>query len=447
MIPEENVRVVIIGGGAGGMAAASRVKRLKPEWSVDVFEKTSYVSHAPCGIPFYLSGDVKSVSELCAYDVNFFKEVRGINVHLNSEVVEVGEGYVEVVERGERKRYEWDRLVFATGARGKRLNVRCMELEGVLCVNSIEKAPLIREIARKHENVVIIGSGYIGVEVADAISRFRRVTVIEQNSHPLPEYDEEISDILLGEMRQRLELRLSERVLSVEGNGRVRRVVTDKGEYPADLVILAIGVEPNVRLAEQLGVELGETGAIKTDRHMRTSMENVYAVGDCAETVNVVTGKPDWIPLAAPANKMGYVAGSNIAGMEMEFPGAVKSQLTSFYDLEIGKAGLSEEEALERGYDAVSVTISSRSRAKYIPDGGKITLKMVADADSGKVLGVQAIGSGVAKRIYGASALLYMGANVEDFFFADFPFYPPKSPVWDPLVIAARNMFRKLGIS
>lgn len=447
MIPEENVRVAIIGGGAGGMATASRIKRLRPEWSVDVFEKTSYVSHAPCGIPFYLSGIVKSVSELCAYDVNFFKEMRGINVHLNSEVVEVGDGYVEVVERGERKRYEWDRLVFATGARGKRLNVRCMELNGVLCVNSIEKAPVIREIAKKHSNIVVIGSGYIGVEIADALSRSKRITVIEQNSHPLPEYDEEISDILLGEMRQRLDLRLNEKVTAIEGDERVRKVVTDKNEYSADLVILAIGVEPNVKLAEQLGVEIGETGAIKTDSQMRTSMENVYAVGDCAETINIVTGKPDWIPLAAPANKMGYVAGSSIAGMDISFPGAVKSQLTSFYDLEIGKAGLSEKEALENGYDAVSVTISSRSRAKYIPDGGKITLKMVADAESGQVLGIQAIGRGVAKRIYGASALLYKRASVEDFFFTDFPFYPPESPVWDPLVIAARNMFRKLGIS
>ncbi|AIY90913.1 FAD-dependent oxidoreductase [Geoglobus acetivorans] len=447
MIPEEDVKVAIIGGGAGGMAAASRIKRLRPDWRVDVFEKTSYVSHAPCGIPFYLSGMVESVSELCAYDVNFFREKRGINVHLNSEVVKVEDGRVEVLERGKVQEYEWDRLVFATGAKAKRLNVRCMELDGVLCVSGIERAPIIREIASRYDNIVIIGSGYIGVEVADALSRKKRITVIEQESHPMPGYDHEISDILLGEMRQKVNLRLGERVLEISGSGRVEKVVTSADEYRADLVILAIGVEPNVKLALEYGIEMGQSGAIKTNEYMETSKDNVYAVGDCAETTNIITGKPDWIPLAAPANKMGYVAGSNIAGIRMRFPGAMKSQITSFYDLEIGKAGLSEKEAVRHGYDAVSVTITTRSRAKYIPGEGNITLKMVADAKTHRVLGVQAIGKGVSKRIYGASALLYKKATVEDFFFADFPFYPPKSPVWDPLVLAARNMFRKLGIN
>ncbi len=446
MIIEEDLNVAVIGGGAAGMTAASRIKKLKPNWSVDVFERTAYVSHAPCGVPFYLSDVVNSVFDLCAYDVNFFKEKRGINVHLNSEVVSIGEGYLEVIERGERKTYNWDKLVFATGARARRLNIGCMELEGVTCVHNIENAPIIKEIAKKYENVVIIGSGYIGVELADALSRKRSVTVIEQSSHPLPEYDEEISDILLAEMKQKVNLRLNERVVEIIGKDRVEKIVTDKGEYFADLVIVAVGVEPNVELAKDLGVELGKSGAIKTNEFMETSVSNVYAAGDCAETKNIITGKSDWIPLAAPANKMGYVAGSNIAGQRISFPGAIKSQITSFYNLEIGKAGLSEKEAINYGYDAISVTISTRSRARYIADG-KITLKMVADAETNKVLGIQAIGKGVAKRIYGAAALLYKRATVEDFFFADFPYYPPISPVWDPLVLAARNMFRKLGIN
>ena len=444
MIPEEDVRVVVIGGGAAGMATASRIKRLKPDWSVDVFEKTSYVSHAPCGIPFYLSGIVNSISELCAYDVNFFKTNRGINVHLNSEVIEVEDGYVVVNERGELKNYEWDRLVFATGARGKTLNDRSGG-KNIICVHTIEDAPRIKEMAKERKRIVVIGSGYLGIEIADALSRQKSVTVIEQGAHPLPEYDEEISDILLGRMREKLDLRLNEKVISIEENGR--RILTDKEEYKTDLVILAIGVEPEVELAEKFGVEIGKTGAIKTNKKMETSKKGVYAVGDCAETTNIVTGEHDWIPLAAPANKMGYVAGSNIAGVEMEFPGALKSQLTSFYELEIGKTGLSELEANRHGFNAVSVTISSNTKARYISSKEKITVKMVADADTGRVLGVQAIGSDVSKTIYGASALLYKRAHVEDFFFADFPFYPPKSPVWDPLVVAARNLFRKMGIS
>ena len=446
MLIEDYLNVAIIGGGAAGMSAASRIKRLKPDWSVDVFERTAYVSHAPCGVPFYLSGVVNSVFDLCAYDVNFFKEQRGINVHLNANVVGIEDNYLEVVERGVKKRYEWDKLVIATGSRAKSLNVGCAELEGVTCVHNIEMAPLIKGIISRYDEVVIIGSGYIGVQLADAISRSKRVTVIEQGSHPLPEYDVEISDILLAEMRNKVDLRLNEKVVEIDGKERVEKIVTDKGEYPADLVIVAVGAEPNNELAKDIGAELGKNGAIKTNEYMETTVENVYAAGDCAETKNLITGEPDWIPLATPANKMGYVAGSNIAGQRIKFPGALKSQITSFYDVEIGKVGLSEKEAIKHGYDTVSVTITARTRARYIQDG-KITLKMVADADTYRVLGVQAIGKGVAQRIYCAAALLYKRATVEDFFFTDFPYYPPVSPVWDPLVLAARNLFRKLGIN
>ena len=447
MIPDEGLRVAIIGGGAGGMAAASRIKRLKPEWVVDVFERTNYVSHAPCGIPFYLSGIVESVEDLCAYDINYFRERRGIGVHVNSEVVDIRDGEIEVIEKGEKKVYEWDRLVFATGSRGKGLDIGCRTLDGVICLGSIEEAPIVREIAGKFEKIVVVGSGYIGVEIADALSREKKITVIEQGNHPLPNYDPEIAEVLMRFMKQKADLRINEKVVEIEGDGRVKKVVTDKGEYRADLVVVAIGVEPNVELARNFGVKIGKTGAIKVNEYLETNVNGIYAVGDCAETRNIITEKPDWIPLAAPANKMGYVAGSNLAGKRMTFPGALRCQLTSFYDMEIGKAGFSEKEALKNGFDAVSVTITSRSRASYIPGGGNITVKMVADSESRRVLGVQAIGTGVAKRIYASSALLYKKACVEDFFFADFPFYPPKSPVWDPLVISARNLFKKLDIS
>ncbi len=447
MIPDEGLRVAVIGGGAGGMATASRIKRLKPRWVVDVFEKTNYVSHAPCGIPFYLSGIVESVDDLCAYDVNYFRERRGVSVHINSEVVEVRDGEIEVVERGKRKTYEWDRLVFATGARGKGLDIECKDIEGVVCVGSIEEAPLVRERAKKYGRIVVVGSGYIGVEIADALSRGKKITVIEQGSHPLPSYDQEIAEVLMRFMSRKVDLRINERVVELEGDERIKKVVTDKKEYKADLVIVAVGVEPNVELARDFGAKIGKTGAIKVNEYLETNIHGVYAVGDCAETRNVITGKPDWIPLAAPANKMGYVAGSNIAGNKIQFPGALRCQLTSFYDMEIGKVGLSEREALKNGFDAVSVTITSRSRASYIPGGGNITIKMVADSESRRVLGVQAIGAGVAKRIYASTALLYKKSDVYDFFFTDFPFYPPKSPVWDPLVIAARNLFRKLDIT
>ncbi len=438
------MKVAIIGGGAAGMSAASRIKALKPEWDVKVFERSGFVSHAPCGIPFFVSGAVSRFEELCVYDPGYFKRERGIDVHTNARVIDVQEGSVTVEENGKERTYEWDKLLFATGARAQRLNVEYEELEGILCVNDIQNAEKVRLEATRAEHIAIIGSGYIGVEMADAISKLgKKVIVIEAEERPLPEYDAEIAAILKSEMEKHVELRLSEKVVAFEGDERVKKVITNKNEYKCDMAIVAVGVHPNTEIASRI-VELGKSGAIKTNSRMETSKENVYAAGDCAESINVVTGKPDWIPLAAPANKMGYVAGVNIAEHEMHYPGSLKSQITSFYDLEIGKVGLSEHEAIREGFEVVSAFITSRSCARYLKNG-LLHLKVVADR-SGKLLGIQAAGSGVAMRIYAASALLYNNCDVKDLFFTDFPYYPPVSRVWDPLVVAARNLFRKLGI-
>lgn len=439
-----SVDIAIIGGGAAGMSAASRIKFLRPDWNVRVFEKTNFVSHAPCGIPFYVSGFFEHFEELCTYDVNYFRVERGIDVHVNAKVLEVFEGSLVVSEEGEEKVYNWDKLLFATGAKPKRLNVNGEELEGVIYIDDILTAEKVKRLTLKAENVVIVGSGYIGVEMADAISRLgKKVTVIEIAERPLPEYDAEIAAILKSEMEKIVNLRLSERVVAFEGKDRVEKVITDKNAYNCDLAIVAVGVAPNVEIAKKI-VKLGKSGAIKTNSRMETSKEGIYAAGDCAETYNIVTGKPDWIHLATPANKMGYVAGVNMAGFELHYPGAVKCQITSFHEIEIGKAGLSEYEAIREGYEVVSAFVTTKSSAKYFQDG-LIHLKVVAER-SGKLLGVQAAGNGVGMRIYGATALLYKKADVRDLFFADFPYYPPVSRVWDPLVVAARNLFRKIGI-
>ncbi len=439
------LKVAIIGGGAAGMSAASRIKRLHADWDVMVFERAPYVSHAPCGVPFYVSGMVGRIEDLCAYDISHFKEDRGIDVHIRAKVVEVGDGFLRVEEGGKERRYEWDKLLFATGARAAPLNVKCEELDGVLCVHYIENGERVRRLAEKSESVVVIGSGYIGVEMAEALSRLgKKVVILEKEKHPLPDFDYEVSSIIQQKLQQIVDVRFSENVVAIEGKDRVERIITDRDEYRCDMVIMAVGSIPNVELAKELGVEIGNTGAIKTTKRLETSIENVYAAGDCAETTNIVTGTEDWIPLAVPANKMGYVAGVNISGYEMEFPGALRSQLTSFYDIEIGKTGLSEKEAIKFGFDTISVTISAKTSTKYLPNGN-ITLKVIADKD-GKLLGVQAAGKKVAMRIYAASTLLYKKSTISDMFFADLPYYPPENRVWDPLVVAARTLFRKLGI-
>ncbi|MCX8172170.1 MAG: FAD-dependent oxidoreductase, partial [Archaeoglobaceae archaeon] len=316
--------IAIIGGGAAGMSAASRIKALRPDWNVRVFEKTNYVSHAPCGIPFYVAGFCERFEDLLTYDVNYFKLERGVDVHTNSRVLEVSDGSLIAYENGRENVYEWDKLLFATGAKAKRLNVKGEDMEGVIHIDDIVVGEKLKRLALNSEKIAIIGSGYLGVEMADAILRLgKRITVIEIEERPVPEYDAEIAAIIKSEMEKYVNLRLGEKVIAFEGKDRVERVVTDKMEYECDLAIVAVGVHPNVDLARKI-VKLGKSGAIKTNSRLETSKEGVYAAGDCAESYNIVTGKPDWIHLATPANKMGYVAGVNMAGFELHYPGAVK---------------------------------------------------------------------------------------------------------------------------
>ena len=433
------MRVVIIGGGAAGMSAASRVKALKPDWTVTVFEKTNFVSHAPCGIPYVVEG-LAEVDHLMYYTPDVFIKKRGIDLHINSEVIEVGEGYVRVRENGTEKKYEWDKLLFANGAVPKVPPIKGLNLKNVFTVDLPPDAEKIKKASETAKNVVIVGSGYIGVEMAEAfVASGKKVTVIELLDRPLPTFDKEISDILKAEMDKRLTLKLNEKVLEFTGKDKVEKVITNKGEYLADLVIVATGVKPDVELAKQIDVKLGETGAIWTNERMETSVENVYAAGDVAETKHLITGKPVWIPLAPPGNKMGYVAGVNIAGGNLTFPGVLGTQVTKFFDLEIGRTGLSEQEALKEGYEVVSKFITARTRPHYYPGGKEIHLKVVAEKDTKRLLGVQVAGyEQVLARIDTFAVALQSNFTSKDLFFADLAYAPPFAPVWDPLIILAR---------
>ncbi len=433
------MKVVVIGGGAAGMSAASRIKALQPSWDVKVFEETSFVSHAPCGIPYFIEGIIESTSKLMYYSPQFFREKRGIDVHINAKVVGAGEGYVVVEENGKETKYEWDKLVIATGALPKVPPIDGVELEGVFTVRHPAEADKLKLASQKAENIVIIGAGYVGVEMAEAFAAQKKnVTVIEFLDKPLPNLDNEITDIVKKEMENKVTLKLSEKVQAIEGKDKVEKVVTDKGEYKADLVLIATGVKPNTKIAEQVGCKIGETGAIWTDSRMQTSVENVYAAGDCAETVHMVSGKRVWIPLAPPGNKMGYVAGANAAGANIEFPGVLGTQFTKFFDLEIAATGLTEKAAVKEGYDVKTAFIHAKTRVHYYPGGKDLWLKVVADKKTNRILGAQAVGSEAVMRINIFAAMIQGGFTTRDVFFADLGYAPPFTPIWDPVVVSAR---------
>jgi len=437
------MRVAIIGGGAAGMSCASRIKALAPDVQVSVFERTSLVSHAPCGIPYVVEG-FSDVSKLVHYPPSFFIERRGIDLHLNSEVVEVEEGVLRYREENSEKKFEWDVLVFSTGALPRVPEIEGIELEGVLTVSHPADTPKILREVERAEKLVIVGAGYMGVEMTEAlVPRGKRVTIIEMLDRPLPNFSREISEVLRKEMESRVDLRFNESVQAIEGDERVRRVVGEKGEYETDAAIIATGVKPNVELASQLDVKLGVTGAIEVDERMRTSAENVYAAGDCAETWNLITGEKTWVPLATYANKMGYVAGVNIAGGSLSFPGILGTQITKFFDLQIARTGLSEGEAENLGFKPESSFISAKTKPKYYPDTQEIHVKLLCDGESRRLLGAEIAGyDSVFARICSAALAIQAGFRVEDLFFSEIPYAPPFSTVWDPLIVAAR----KLGI-
>ncbi len=455
----ERIHVAVVGGGAGGMAAASRVKRLLGDKAeVVVFEKGGWVSFALCGTPYYVGFTVKTLDQLVHYPLTVFIDKRGIDVRLYTEVTELEPGERRLRYRrrnGGEGVYEYDYLVLATGAVPKVPGPwrSLLGAENFFTLRSLDDADRIRSyvVRDKVRRVVIVGAGYIGYELAAALRGLgREVTVVEMMPHVLPAM---LDEDMAAEAAKPLEeagvsLKLGTAVKGFEEEGgRVRRVVlSDGAAVEADAFIVAIGVAPNTRLAEQAGLKIGETRAIWVDDHMRTSRPEIYAVGDAAETTDLVTGKRIWMPLAPVANKMGFVAGTNIAGGNARFPGVVRTSVTEAMGTVVAATGLNEKTAEKMGYNIVSARLEARTKAAYMPGASRITLKVVADAETGRLLGAQAVGDETAYwRINVVAALLANRATVWDLFATDIGYMPAVSPVWDPLIIAARLIMRKLG--
>jgi len=452
------VRVAVIGGGAAGMAAASRAKRLLGDKAeVTVFEKGSWVSFALCGTPYYLGCRVPTLDMLVHYPLEEFTRRRGINVKLKTIVTEVDPGTRQLRYRslvtGEEGVYEYDYLVLATGAR-PRAPGEWLRYRNVYTLHSLGDADRLRATVVRNDvkRVVVIGGGYTGVEAAENLARLgRRVILIHSGKWLL---NKMLDHDMAGELMERaqnagIELVLGHRVIDIEGAGDIAAsVLLDNGErIDGDVFLAASGIEPNTTLAKQMGLKIGETGAVWTNERMETSIKDVYAVGDVAETRDLVTGGRVWWPFATVANKMGFVAGTNIAGGDAVFPGVVRTSAMGAFGLYVAATGLNEEEARLHGFDAVAVKVKAPTKARYMDEPGEILLKVVADAETGKLLGAQAVSSDPSSfwRVNVIASLIWRGATVWDLFSVDVGYWPGLNPVWDPLTIAARLFFRELG--
>jgi NADPH-dependent 2,4-dienoyl-CoA reductase/sulfur reductase-like enzyme len=443
-------KIVVVGGSAAGMAAAAKAKRVDPNADIIVFERSRYVSYAPCGIPYYIEGLVDDIARLVYYDINYFREKRGLDIRNRHLVTDIDSGNRVVtaidLDKDREVKVEYDRLMIATGGEPIIPPIENVDLDGIHTVRLLEDGESLYRSLRHVRRVGIVGGGYIGLELAEAFKRRgKEVYLFEMLDHVMPTFDKEAAKPIEDELtRNDVELHLNERVIGFEGDGRVRKIVTEKGSYNIDLVLLAVGVRPNIALAEMLGLKIGETGAISVDSRMMTSHEDIYAAGDNVETLHLVTKRKTYIPLAPAANKMGRVAGENMAGGYAEFPGVVGTSITKVFDLQIGKTGLSLHEALKSGFDAVAVDIVHGSISHYYPGFTKINIRLVADRETHRILGGEITGyDGVLARIDTLATAITAGMTTEDLKMLDLAYAPPFAPVWDGLIVAATVIEKK----
>ena len=428
------MRLVVIGGVAAGLSAASRARRLDSSLDIVVLEKGATISYSACGLPYFLSGEVKRLDQLIVHTPEFFQTERNIRVRIQAEAAAIEHGRREVVLAcGDRIRY--DKLIIATGARPDLEKVTGTAAPHVFSLHTFEDAGRIAQFMtdQKPRTAAVIGAGYIGLEAAEALrASGLRVRVINANADVLGREDAPLTKLV----RQHLE-RFG---IALECEVRVGGV----DSLNDDLVLMAVGLKPNAELATAAGARIGRTGAIEVNDRMETNLGSVYAAGDCAETVHRVSGRPVYVPLGTTANKMGRVAGANAVGIRERFAGITGTSIVRVCGLGIGLTGFSAGQAKREGFDPVSASIEGKDRAAYF-DGRPTRVALVADRRTRRLLGGAITGEqGVAGRVNVIATALAAAMTVDDFLDLDLAYSPPYAPVWDPLLVAGQQLLKLL---
>ena len=455
-------RIVVVGGVACGPKAAARLRRLDAEAQITVVEQGEYISYAGCGLPYFVGGDIKEFDELfataagAARNAGYFHKVKDITFQTRTRVESIDRTarvvHAKNLATGEAIDFAYDNLVLATGAKPFRPSIEGLELKGVSFLTKVEESVILRDEvnARKGGNAVIVGAGLIGLEAAEA---FRKkgwaVQIIEMLDQPLGGLmDFEMAKAIDNTLYENMVMTAyEETVVRIEGdeNGHCKTVITDKGRYQADVVLVATGFRPNAELAQAAGLEIGPTGAIAVNEHMQTSDPAIYAGGDCVECTHLVTGKPVFVPLGSTANKHGRVIGDNIAGIPSRFPGVLGTMVVKIFGTNAGRTGLTERQATAAGFDPICSIAPGFDKAHYYPGSVIIGLKLIADRKTEKVLGLQAFGSGeIARRVDVAVAAITMKATVEELAEFDLGYAPPFAQAVDAILNAANVVNNKM---
>jgi len=457
--PEKRKRkkIVIIGGRAAGPKAAARALRMDADADITVIERERFLSYAGCGLPYFLAGHVKDTRMLMTTpdgdlrDPEFFRRVKGIAVYNRTECLSIDKTKKEIeikfLRDNEIRKLVYDKLILATGGRPIIPSIEGLNLKNVFTLNRIEDARGMRKALKdiSGNNAVIVGGGLIGIESAEAIASCGlQVTIVEARDQVLSMLDPEIALLVQKHLNQHgVKILTDERVMRLVGeNGAVTKVITNKRELPATIVIFGTGVAPETKLAVSAALEIGETGGIKVNEWLQTSEPDIYAIGDCVENRDIITGKPVLLPLGSVANRQGRVAGTNVILNSEAFPGIVETIVLKSFDYNIGCTGLNETDAIEAGFNPLSVVVTGSDKEHYYPSAKNIILKLIGDRDSGRILGLQAVGHGdISKRIDVAAALLSTKETIDALSKLDLGYAPPYSTPMDIVCIAA-NVYK-----
>ena len=445
-------RLIVIGGTAAGLSAASKARKLKPELEIQVFEKSGYISYGACGLPYFVGGMIEAPEDLVSVSEREMREKRNISILIHHEVKAIDKDKQQVrvmnLETGEEKIWDYDQLVIATGAVPIIPPIPGIDGRETYYLRNVEDGIRLKNRTVNGGNACLIGGGFIGLELAEEMSQAGvQVTLTEQNERLLPflktEFSQRIQEVL-AEKGVKLHLGKSVDTIKTTENSKTA-VLSDGQEISADFIVVCAGVRPASELAAKAGLQLGSKNAIAVDDNMKTSDPRIWACGDCAETKNRITGKQEYIPLGTTANKQGRIAGACAAGQEESFAGVVGSMVTKVFDLTIAVTGLSAERAEKEGFETESVTIRKSDRASYYPGGMDNIICLIYEKKGGRLLGAQGIGSeSVAGRINTLATALTCGMTVEEINQLDLVYAPPVAPVYDPILIAASQAMKKV---
>lgn len=450
------MKIVILGGVAAGAKAAAKARRMLPEAQIDLYTDDTHISYSACGLPYYVEGNFEDYKLLLVRSPEDFEKT-GVHIHLQNRAAKIlpnsKQVLIEDLVSKDAFLIGYDKLIIAIGARPFVPPIKNVNLKNVFTLRKIEDGIAIRDMAEKSQKAVIIGGGYIGIEMLEALVKQNvYVTLIEYAPTIMQTFDDDMSELILEQLKytcgNRFEILTSEMATEFSGdNDGVKSVRTGSGrEIPVDFVVLCAGVVPNTEIAREAEIAIGETGAIKVNEKMETNIPDIYACGDCVEENLLITNTKIWLPLGTNANKEGRVAAINACGGDEKFYGVLGSAVTRCLSLTMSMTGLTVKKAEQLGIETISATVTKNDKVGYMPDVNNITIKLIADKSTGKLLGCQGIGAGDAdKRVNTVTSSLLAGLTVDEFYRNDLTYAPPFSPTIDPLLNAAQILLEKLN--